>query len=151
MPEGNADSGIIQAAGGLVWRVSPEGLGRELAVIFRTRHHDWTLPKGKLKPGEKWQEAACREVKEETGCAVEMGDFVGCISYMDEGKGVPKVVLFWNMTLVGDCRFKPSEEVGEVLWLSPSDALKRLDHPAEKSLLIDVLNNPGMINLMAPY
>ena len=44
------DCGTIKAAGGLVWRDSTHG--REVAVIHRARYGDWTLPKGKLNPGE---------------------------------------------------------------------------------------------------
>lgn len=140
MPTEEMESEIIRAAGGLVWRNSPERHGRQLAVIFRTRRGDWTLPKGKLEPGEQWQDTALREVLEETGCAVALRDLAGCVSYLDNGK--PKVVLFWNMVVKGECKFTPSEEVGELLWLTPEEALKKLDYPAEKALLIGALNVP---------
>lgn len=129
--EKNHNAKIIQAAGGLVWRTSQNG--REIAVIHRGRYGDWTLPKGKLNPGESWQEAAVREVKEETGCSVELESFAGEVNY--EVKGVPKIVRFWNMTAVGECRFEPSEEVNQVLWLTAQKALERLDYAGERELL----------------
>jgi 8-oxo-dGTP diphosphatase len=126
------DVDTIQAAGGLVWRDSPRG--REIAVIHRSRYGgDWTLPKGKLEPGEQWQEAALREVQEETGCEARLGGFAGCNTYPVEG--IPKVVLFWNMTLTGDCVFKPSEEVKELHWLTVQEALEKLNYPSERALL----------------
>ena len=122
---------VIQAAGGLVWRETPQG--RSLAVIHRPRHDDWTLPKGKLFQGESWQEAALREVQEETSCEVRLAGFTGCTCYMT--KGAPKVVLFWNMALTGACRFQPNEEVDQLKWLSVPEALDKLEYEQEKALV----------------
>ncbi|HEX8910321.1 MAG TPA: NUDIX domain-containing protein, partial [Anaeromyxobacteraceae bacterium] len=60
-----APGSLTRVAGGLVWRSSP-GAAR-LAVIHRPKRDDWSLPKGKLEPGEGFEEAALREVAEETG------------------------------------------------------------------------------------
>lgn len=127
----NNPAKIIQAAGGLVWRTTPNG--REVAVIHRGRYGDWTLPKGKLNPGENWEEAAVREVKEETGCNVKLESFAGEVNY--EVKGAPKTVLFWNMIPIGECKFEPSEEVNQVAWLPVQKALERLDYAGERELL----------------
>jgi 8-oxo-dGTP pyrophosphatase MutT (NUDIX family) len=125
-------SSVIRAAGGLVWRKA--GGRKELAVIQRTRYGgDRTLPKGKLKSGEGWQEAALREVQEETSCQVHLGTFAGSVIYPVGDKH--KVVLFWNMTLVGDCRFVPSDEVDALEWLPAQEALKRLDYEGERALV----------------
>jgi 8-oxo-dGTP pyrophosphatase MutT (NUDIX family) len=123
--------GVIHSAGGLLWRDTNHG--KELAVIHRARHDDWTLPKGKLKPAESWQEAALREVKEETGCSARLGSFAGSVSYLVND--VPKVVLFWNMTLAGECDFQPSEEVDQVIWLPAPEAVKRLNYAAERAIV----------------
>ena len=56
-------SDLIEAAGGVVVR---DG---QVALVHRPRYDDWTLPKGKLDPGESFEEAALREVEEETGLA----------------------------------------------------------------------------------
>jgi 8-oxo-dGTP pyrophosphatase MutT (NUDIX family) len=125
-------SGVVRAAGGLVWRKA--GGRKELAVIQRTRYGgDWTLPKGKLKSGEGWQEAARREVQEETSCQVRFGTFAGSVIYPVGDKH--KVVLFWNMTLVGDCSFVPSDEVDALEWLPAQEALRRLDYEGERALV----------------
>jgi len=131
MSDENNAVNTIRAAGGLVWRDSVHG--REIAVIHRARHRDWTLPKGKLEPGEDWKEAAVREVKEETGYCVQLKSFAGKISY--NIKGTPKVVQFWNMEPIGESKFEPSKEVDRVRWLSVQKALEVLDYDAERELL----------------
>ena len=124
-------SGVICAAGGIVARPTPQG--PTIAVIHRLRYGDWCLPKGKLQGGESWQDAAVREVREEIGCPVRITTFAGSSTY--EVGRTPKIVLFWNMVVDGDCEFQPSEEVDQVVWLSPQQALKRVQYPGDKALI----------------
>ena len=60
----------VKASGGVVWRRTEDGEGVELVVVHRPRYDDWSLPKGKLDPGESWEQAALREVDEEVGLAL---------------------------------------------------------------------------------
>ena len=126
-----APNRIVFAAGGLLWRAAPGG--SPLAVVHRPRHGDWVLPKGKLDAGERWQDAALREVREETGFDAELGEFAGVVCY--ESRGLPKIVLFWNMRVRGESSFTSSEEVDQVVWLSPEDAIRRLDHAGEREIV----------------
>lgn len=135
MPDMRPDRNVIEAAGGLLWRES--GGKRWLAVIHRPKYDDWTLPKGKLEPGEPWQAAAIREVGEETGCEVRTMEFAGSVSYTV--RGVPKVVLFWHMVPVGESRFRPSDEVDELVWLTVEEAIDRLTHSGERGLVQDAI------------
>ncbi len=132
MKNKKADVDVIQAAGGLIWRNTSGD--KELAIIHRPKYNDWTLPKGKLNPGESWKEAALREVQEETGCKVEIDSFAGCICYTPEN--IPKIVLYWNMKLIGDCHFQPNKEVDQLQWLKIKDALALLDYQIEKDLIV---------------
>ena len=54
---------MIEAAGGVVWKVTAKGLVKVL-LIHRERYDDWSFPKGKLDPGESHRQAALREVAE---------------------------------------------------------------------------------------
>ncbi|HVP67273.1 MAG TPA: NUDIX hydrolase [Anaeromyxobacteraceae bacterium] len=121
----------IEAAGGLLWRASPEG--PRLALVHRPRRRDWSLPKGKLEPGETFEEAALREVLEETGCEARLGPLAGVSLY--EVGGHPKVVVYWHMELLVEHPFTAGEEIDAVAWLAPRQALARLDHPSERDLV----------------
>ena len=59
----------MRAAGGVV--VRRRGDTVEVLLVHRPRYDDWTLPKGKVDPGETDEQAARREVLEETGLQVE--------------------------------------------------------------------------------
>jgi len=113
------------AAGGLVWQCL-EGVPK-LAVIHRPKYDDWTLPKGKPNPNEALAETARREVQEELGCDAKFLEFAGTIHY-PRGDGQLKLVLFWHMIAQPPFRFIPNDEVDEVLWLTPAEALRKLDH-----------------------
>lgn len=127
---------VIHAAGGVVWRNSSRG--REIAIVHRPKYDDWTLPKGKLDDGESWQEAAVREVEEETGLAVKIGDFAGGCTYVT--KRAPKVVLFWHMEVDGESRFRGANaEVDALEWLSMEDARRRLTYRHERQVLAEIV------------
>ncbi len=80
----------IEAAGGVIIR---DG---KIAVVHRDRYDDWSLPKGKLDAGESFEEAALREVREETGLECQLGRELEPVSYVDQ-KGRPKLVRYWLM------------------------------------------------------
>jgi 8-oxo-dGTP diphosphatase len=122
---------LVRAAGGIVWRAGARG--PEVAVVHRPRRDDWTLPKGKLAPGESWHAAALREVREETGCDARLASFAGATFY--ESRRGPKLVLYWNMSLVRLRQLEDGGEVDEVAWLSPADALRRLHRARERRIL----------------
>ena len=123
---------VIEAAGGVLWRHLPTGM--EVAIIHRSRYDDWTLPKGKCKPGETWTETAVREVFEETSCIARLGDFIGGQVYTVNN--MPKVVLYWHMDLIHEQGFTPNEEVDKLLWLPPHKAKKIMTYQVEKEFII---------------
>ena len=128
---------VILAAGGLVWRETSRG--REIALVHRPKYDDWTLPKGKLDSGERWQDAALREVEEETGLEVKLGEFAGGCTYLT--KRAPKIVLFWHMEVEGDTEFAGEnlEEVDGLEWLTVDEARKRLTYRRERRVLAEAV------------
>lgn len=117
----------IEAAGGVVIRD-----GR-VAVVHRERYDDWSLPKGKLDAGESFEEAALREVLEETGLDCELGEELEAVSYIDQ-KGRPKLVRYWQMSVLsGD--FVANDEVDELRWLEPCEAERLLSYPHDRELV----------------
>jgi 8-oxo-dGTP diphosphatase len=122
---------VVRAAGGVVWRGAPSG--PRLAVIHRPRRSDWSLPKGKLDEGESWEEAALREVEEETGCVARISSFAGATWYVP--RRAPKIVLYWHMELVEEGQLDAGDEVDDVAWLAPADAIARLDYAGERRIV----------------
>jgi len=122
---------VIQAAGGIIWKV--EDQQKKLAIVHRHKHKDWSLPKGKLDPGETWKKAALREVLEETGCVGKIKSYAGSISYVLNGK--PKIVLFWHMHIKEVAAEKMNGEVDEIRWLTVEEALEIMDYEDEKDLI----------------
>ena len=116
---------MIRSAGGVVARD-----GRVL-LVHRDRYDDWSLPKGKLESGETWEEAALREVWEETGLRCELCDFLGSTIYAPGG--VPKEVRWWAMSAAGDPG--PSNEVDEVRWATFGEAAELLSYDGERKLV----------------
>ena len=121
----------VKAAGGVVWRRGPGGV--EVAVAHRPRYDDWSLPKGKLDPGESWEDAALREVEEEIGVRCALGRELSPVFYEDR-KGRQKVVRYWLMQPQGG-EFAPNDEVDEVRWLVPGAAAGLLTYPHDRELV----------------
>jgi 8-oxo-(d)GTP phosphatase len=122
---------IARTAGGIVWR--RDAGGSRVAVVHRPRRNDWSLPKGKLTEGERWQEAALREVLEETGCTARLSTLAGATGY--HVRSGLKIVLYWNMELVRAGPPLDRKEVDDLARLRVPDAVRRL-HPREQRLLL---------------
>jgi 8-oxo-dGTP pyrophosphatase MutT (NUDIX family) len=126
---------VVRAAGGVV--CDQEG---RVAIVYRPKYEDWTFPKGKLEPGESEEEAAVREVHEETGLEVELGRELGYVEYTDP-KGRPKTVHYWVMSVNGG-EFTPNREVSELRWLPLEEAPALLSYDRDREIL-DRLTPPA--------
>ena len=118
----------VEAAGAVV------RCGDRIAVIHRPRYDDWSLPKGKLDPGETFEQAAVREIEEEIGVQGELGAELASTEYTDH-KGRSKVVRYWRMDIEAVPAFTPNEEVDEVRWETVDDALLLLTYDRDREVL----------------
>jgi 8-oxo-dGTP diphosphatase len=118
----------VQAAGGVVVR------NGQVAVVHRPRYDDWSLPKGKLDPGESFEDAALREVEEETGLRCRLVRELPEVRY--EVRGRPKLVRYWAMEVVDETPFEPNDEVDEVRWLEPDEALGLLSYDRDREPML---------------
>ena len=121
-----------------MWRVGDvsDGAAVEVAIIHRPRYDDWSMPKGKLAPGESELEGAIREVHEETGYRVQPGRSLGEVRYLKDSGGAPreKVVHYWAMRAIGGA-FSPNREVDEMRWLSIDDAREIVTRGTDRDVL----------------
>ena len=121
----------VRAAGGVVAR---DGL---IALVHRPRYDDWTLPKGKLDAGESFEEAALREIEEETGMRARLVRELPETHY--EVRGRPKVVRYWLMEVESDPGFVANDEVDELRWLEPAQASALLTYERDRDVLAAAL------------
>jgi 8-oxo-dGTP diphosphatase len=102
-------------------------------VVHRPRYDDWSLPKGKCKPGEDDLACALREVREETGLECEAGEELPSSEYSDE-RGRRKIVRYWAMRPLRGA-FEPDDEVDEARWATRADAGGLLTYDRDRSVL----------------
>ena len=128
----DAEAAEVKAAGGVVWRRGAGGV--EIVVVHRPRYDDWSLPKGKLDPGESWEQAALREVLEEVGLRCVLGAELPPVSYTDR-KDRLKVVRYWLMQPEEDLTFVPNDEVDVMRWAGLEEAQGLLTYPRDGDVL----------------
>jgi len=130
-------SGPVLAAGAVCWRIV-EGKPKVL-LVYRTAHQDFSLPKGKVDPGETLPETAVREIHEETGLAVSLGAPLGTVEYRLPS-GRDKVVHYWSAEVDDHAlelaKFTPNDEIAALEWLSLGKARRKLSYAHD----IDVLD-----------
>jgi EmrB/QacA subfamily drug resistance transporter len=135
----------VLAAGGLISRRAADGR-LEVALVHRPKYGDWSLPKGKLLAGESFQEAAIREVEEETGMRCGLERELGQAMYQD-AQGRQKTVRYWLMTpLHGD--FTPNGEVDQLEWVGLDEARRRLSYDFDRELMnqLEGARDDGRVN-----
>lgn len=128
----------VRAAGGAVMRPR-EGGGVEICLIHRPKYGDWSLPKGKLERGESFEEAALREVFEETGVRARLRQELAPTRYRDK-KGRAKLVRYWLMDVAFDTGFRPNDEVDALEWLELPIAATRVTYEHDQELIASLVS-----------
>lgn len=129
----------VRAAGGLVHETGGNGAGRVL-VVHRPAYDDWSFPKGKLEGTETEEEAAVREVEEETGLHCRLERELATTSYHD-ARGRSKTVRYWVMTPVAG-QLAAAHEVDDARFVTLDEARLLLTYARDVELLDLLVEQP---------
>jgi ADP-ribose pyrophosphatase YjhB (NUDIX family) len=126
------------SAGGLVVDLASEV--PRAALIARTDRHGkllWSLPKGHIEAGETPEQAAVREVEEETGISGVILAQLGTIDFwfVADGRRIHKTVQHFLMRATGGELSDEDIEVAEVAWVPLPEIAARLAYPDERGLV----------------
>lgn len=124
----------IFSAGGIIVR-DFDG-EKKVLVTQHSKHHGWDFPKGHIELGESAQQAAVREVEEETGVKAEIIEKVGATEYFywEEGSKVLKTVVYFLMKYIGEGKATTAFEVSDMAWLKPEEVEEKLTFKDTKQL-----------------
>jgi 8-oxo-dGTP diphosphatase len=132
------DDSIVRAAGVVVLRET--GAVPEVLIVHRPHRSDWSLPKGKVDPGEHVVETAVRECAEETGFTVELRTPLTQQAYIALGR--PKTVDYWIGVIRDDAGFTPNDEIDELRWVPADQAADILTYAHDHELVVEALAQP---------
>ena len=123
------------SAGGIVFRRREKGKSIEWLICKHSGYHKWVLPKGIIETGELAEDAALREVSEETGIKAKIVKRITldvAYKYTKNGILVDKKVEFFLMEYASGDIKDYCWEMEEVKWVKVEEALKLLEFPTEK-------------------
>ncbi len=132
------------SAGGFVISKSDPKLVALMARFNRGGKLEWCIPKGHLEQNETSEQAALREVFEETGLEAEIIEHLGEVNYqfIQDGSKISKTVHVYLMQQTGgELSFEndPHKEASELEWVQASELLARLSHGNEKRIAAKAL------------
>lgn len=130
---GTGQEASIRAAGVVVLDSPAEATERRFLAVHRPHRHDWSLPKGKVDPGETTPCTAVRECDEETGYRVVLGARLPSTHYVSGD--AHKSVDYWVGHVRADEGFAPDEEVDEIRWVPVSEASAFLTYSDDAAIV----------------
>ena len=125
------------AAGGIIIRFKDDG-NKSALLVHRPRYLDWSFPKGGVKPGETVEDAAVREVEEETGLRCRILSKLEIERYhyrTAKGNLRPKAVHYFLMEVVSGQITTDGVEVDEARWFDVREAEEKLSYKADRLIL----------------
>jgi 8-oxo-(d)GTP phosphatase len=141
MANAKPESKLIKAAGAVAWRPGPDGRP-EILLVHRRKYDDWSLPKGKVEPGETLPVTAVREVLEEGGARLALGRRLNSVRYNVGGH--PKRVHYWSASVASlDDRAVPNDEVDQIEWVDADRASERISYSRDNAVVADFARLPA--------
>lgn len=125
------------AAGGVVYR--RDGAGGIAVLLILDRYGKWGLPKGHIEAGESAEEAAIREVEEETSLTgLRLGALVSTAEWQfSAGSGLVRKVCHFYLIEAPEGEATPlaAEGIAACEWLAPDDARERISYANARGVL----------------
>ena len=112
-------------------------------LVHRPKYDDWSFPKGKLEQGESFEQAALREVEEESGWRCEIRHELEPTRYRD-AKGRDKVVRWWEMLARDRGPWQANDEVDDVVWVPLSEVDSFLTYESDRELAAQARKLPPL-------
>jgi 8-oxo-dGTP diphosphatase len=132
----------VVAAGALVYN--------EDGHILLVRHAErgWEIPGGYVNTGEDLITAVQREVKEETGIEISVGQLAGIYQNVQvENAEIPTKVIFDFLASKQSGTLRTSHEHIEVKWFARDEVLEKITHPIYHDRMKHMLNFSGKVLL----
>lgn len=120
--------------------------GRVILIARRspTGELQWTLPKGLVERGETPEQAAVREVSEETGLEVELASPLGVIDYWyvwkPDDTRYHKFVHYFSMRAVGGDTSRHDDEVEDAAWFPADEAVRTCSFAKDREMIVRAAN-----------
>ena len=129
------------SAGGIVFNNKGQILLINNAALRDPQKSYWGFPKGHIQEGEKSQDAAVREVEEETGLDVKVLEKIGDSKYVFtmEGEKIFKVVVMFLMKAMNEEIKIQTEELLAADWFNPEEARDKISFTKDRELLKQAL------------
>lgn len=115
----------------------------KVLVLKQVQGH-WGFPKGHVENNETEIETAIREIKEETNLDVEINEKFRYVETYSPKENVTKDVVFFVAKKIGGDVKPQEEEVSEIKWVSPKEALEIVSYESSKIVMEKIINDLGI-------
>ncbi|MFA6322455.1 MAG: NUDIX domain-containing protein [Candidatus Buchananbacteria bacterium] len=117
--------GLLMKGGGIV--IKQENGNKYVLMVYRTKHDDWSFPKGHTEHGESIQQTVIREVKEECGIETEIIKELMPNKYFNP-KSNEEIICYMYLLKPETFEIKPENEGDKVEWILLDEVINKISH-----------------------